>query len=476
MQQDIFEGLAANPALPERLLERLAAIGDEYVRAVLARRDDLTESPARTLLTHADADIHTLIALGKVPWTDVPRHDPTLLLAAAQAGIVPDAVLRDLATHPDPEIRGELAFYVTDLPHHILAVLARDPDPDVVERVAGVPELPADLAEEIARHPHVVVRVSLAENDRVPPALLAALVADGGHPPPTRCASCHRRTEGCGDHTPGVRRIRLAAAANPAVPPGGIEAFLGPEETWAPAEIAERTDLPAPFHHRLAVHPAAFVRTTLARNPSIGEALILKLAADPDPDVGLAVAENPAVPLSLVVALAGRRRLPRGPLPRILAANDAELYELAMSRVAQVRALAASRPDLPAPLVDLLAADPDIGVARRIAPHPELTGHQLTAMTDRHGPPVYGAVAQNPGCPAELLRRMAQDCTSVAKALRPIAAHPALPPDVVERLLDAPDQRVVHAAAAHPALPIRTMERLLAVAAICAGDGRELRG
>lgn len=82
-------------------------------------------------------------------------------------------------------------------------------------------------------------------------------------------------------------------------------------------------------------------------------------------------------------------------------------------------------------------------------------------MADRHGPPVYGAIAHNPGCPAELLRRMARDTGPARKALRPIAAHPASPPDVIEGLLTNPDPRVVHAAAAHPALPVATMERLL---------------
>ncbi|MEU3480954.1 hypothetical protein ACI2LO_31500 [Streptomyces sp. NPDC033754] len=148
-------------------------------------------------------------------------------------------------------------------------------------------------------------------------------------------------------------------------------------------------------------------------------------------------------------------------MPRILNATEPELHALAESRVAQARALAAARPDLPTPLVDRLAKDPDIGVARKIAPHPRLTGHQLTDMADRHGPPVYGAIAQNPACPATLLRRMARDTGSARKALRPLAAHPASPPDVIESLLANPDPRVVHAAAAHPALPVETMERLL---------------
>ncbi|MFF8840347.1 hypothetical protein [Streptomyces sp. NPDC015130] len=459
--QDVLCGIAANPALPGHLFERLARTGDEDVRHELTYRDDLSEPQARILLAHEDVDVLSLIARGKVPWTEVPRHDPSFLQAAAQAGIAPETVVRELAAHHDPEVRGDLASYVAGLPPDVLAALTRDPDPAVAERAAEAADLPADLAEELARHPHVVVRVSLAYNDRTPPELLAALLADGGTPAPTRCAACHHRTEGCPDHAPGLRRIRLAAAANPAVPTVGLESFLDAEEAAAPAEIAERTDLPAAFHARLATHPAAFVRQTLARNPSIGEPLILGLAEDPDPGVRLAVAENPSVPLACLTALAGRRRLPEGPLPRILNATEPELHALATSRVAQVRALVATRPDLPARLVDRLAEDTDIGVVGKIAPHPGLTGHQLAAIADRHGPPVYGAIAHNPGCPAQLLRRMARDTGPARKALRTIASHPASPPDVIEALLTNADPRVVHAAAAHPALPVATMERLL---------------
>ncbi|MFE5615916.1 hypothetical protein [Streptomyces sp. NPDC056524] len=463
--QNVLAGLADNPALPERLVQPLAEAGDEDVRLLLARRDDLTETRARALRAHDDVDLWTLVGNGRIPWAEVPRDDPDLLVAAAQAGIAPEAAVREPAAHPDPQVRGELALYVTGLPSGVLAALARDPEPYVAECAAQSAELSGGLAEELARHPHVVVRVEFARNAYAPPALLAALLADGGHPAPSRCDACHRRPEPCADHAPGVRRVRLAAAANPATPPGGLEEFLDAEESWAAGEFAERTDLPDHFHPRLAAHPDAYVRRTVARNPRVGEPLLRMLADDPDPGIRRAVAENPAVPLALLTALVERERLPREPLPRILAATDAELSELAASRVAQVRALVAARPDLPAAQAVRLAADPDIGVARRIAPHPGLGEERLAGLVERHGPPVYGAVAGNPGCPAALLRRMARDADSVRKALRVIAVHPALPPDVVEELLADPDRRVAGAAAAHPSLPVGTMERLIARAA-----------
>ncbi|MEU9706257.1 hypothetical protein AB0E14_35860, partial [Streptomyces sp. NPDC047981] len=183
---DVKAGLATSPALPDHLFAHLARTGDEDVRYDLTCRDDLTEDQARSLRAYDDVDLWTLVARARVPWAEVPRDTPDLLLAAARAGTAPESAVRELAAHPDPEVRAELVDDVEGLPPDVLAALARDPDPTVAERAAGVPELPADLAGELARHSHVVVRVSLAANSHVPPLLLGALLADGGRPAPTR--------------------------------------------------------------------------------------------------------------------------------------------------------------------------------------------------------------------------------------------------------------------------------------------------
>ncbi|WP_426362178.1 hypothetical protein [Streptomyces sp. E-08] len=466
--RDVLPGLAGNPALTADLFARLVASGDEDVLDALAGRERLTAPQTGALLAAGDhALTSSLVRSGRVPWSAVPEDHPGRALDAVLGGVAPLAVWWEAATDPDPEVRQEVA-YEPDAPREVAEALAHDPDPRVVAVAAWNPRLPAALLASLARHPSTVVRAAVAENENAPAALLAALLADGGDPAPTRCGACHRREEACPDHTPGIRRVRLAAAARPDVPPAGLAAFLDAPECGTVTTFAARTDLPAGFLERLAEHPAADVRAVIAANPAVPEPLLRTLASDPDPEVRRAVVENPAVPLDLLVTVAAHHRLPDDAAPRVESATEAELHDLAGSRVAQVRALVAGRTLLPSALVERLLADPDPGVARRIADRPDLAPEQLAALVERHGPPVFGAAARHPGCPAALLHRVASDPGVGRRVLREVARHPATRSETLLLCLaaDAPDVR--WHAAAHPALPVRVLESLLA------GPDREL--
>ncbi|MEU6166092.1 hypothetical protein [Streptomyces tanashiensis] len=459
--RDLLLGLAENPALTADLFARLVASGDEDVLYALAGRERLTTSQVGALLAVGDPSLtRSLVRSGRVPWADVPEDHPGRALDAVLGGVAPPAVWWEAAGDPDPGVRQEVA-YEPDAPADVVAALARDVDPGVVADAAGNPCLPPELLPELARHPSTVVREAVAGNENAPAALLSALLADGGHPAPTRCGACHRRDEACPDHTPGVRRVRLAAAAHPAVPPGGLAAFLDAPEVWTVTAFAARTDLPTGFVDRLAEHPAADVRAVIASNPVVSEPLLRALAADPDPEVRRAVAENPAVPLDLLVTVATHERLPREPAPRIASAGQDELRALATSPVAQVRALVADRAELPRDLVELFVADRDSGVARRIAARPGLTPEQLDALLERHGRAVFGAVAGHPGCPAALLHRMAADPATGRRVRREIARHPATRPETLLLCLAAEDVDVRRHAAAHPALPAPVLRSLV---------------
>ncbi|WP_330455067.1 MULTISPECIES: hypothetical protein [unclassified Streptomyces] len=483
---DVLLGLAENPALPTRLFARLVANGDEDVLFTLAHRDQLTLPQVRDLVAVGNPSLTGfMVRVGLVPWPEIPKEQPGRLLDAVLGGIAPAAVWRAVATDPNPEARREVA-YADEAPADVITFLVHDLDLQVVASAAANPNLPPELLPHLARHPSTVVRQAVAENENASPALLAALLADGGRPSPTRCGACHRREVACADHAPGVRRVRLAAAGHPTVPPAGLSAFLdAPEDTVT--TFAARSDLPVNFLNWLATHPCDDVRTVIAANPAVPETLLRTLAADPVPEVSRAIVENPSVPLDLLTTLVANERMPGEPVPRIESATDLELRTLASCRVAQARALVADRTQLPRVLVEQLATDPDIAVAKRIAARSELAPERLAEITERHGPPVFAAVARHPGCPSALLhwmaahpagtRRVLQEIASHPAARsetlllclasedldtrRLVAAHPALALPVLESLIDAPDGSLAQDAAANPALPERVMEWLI---------------
>ncbi|MFJ8983081.1 hypothetical protein [Streptomyces sp. NPDC102282] len=483
---DVLLGLAENPALPARLFARLVANGNEDVLFTLAHRDQLTLPQVRDLVAVGNPSLTGfMVRVGLVPWPEIPKEQPGRLLDAVLGGVAPAAVWRAVATDPNPEARREVA-YADDAPADVITSLIRDLDLPVVASAAANPSLPPDLLPQLARHPNTVVRQAVAENENASPLLLAALLADGGWPPPTRCGACHSREVACADHTPGVRRVRLAAAGHPAVPPAGLAAFLdAPENTVT--TFAARTDLPVDFLNRLAAHPCDDVRAVIAANSAVPEALLRTLAADHAREVRRAIAENPSVPLDLLIALVANERMPGEPVPRVESATELELRTLASSRVAQVRALVADRTRLPRVLAEQLATDPDIAVAQRIAARPELAPERLVEIIERHGPSVFAAVARHPSCPSAQLHWMAAHSAGSRRVLREIAghpaarsetlllclasedsdtrrrvaAHPALDLPVLESLTDAPDGSLAQDAATNPALPERVMERLI---------------
>lgn len=243
------------------------------------------------------------------------------------------------------------------------------------------------------------------------------------------------------------------------------------------AAVAAREDLPPTLLTRLADDFEGFVRTTVAENPSTPSDTLRRLARDHSVKVRRAVGSNPNIPLDLLFDLAPRTRLPLR-LPRINRATEHELRGIATSRSAQVRALAAARPDLPDDLRRKLTDDPDPGVAKHLADRPHLNADDLRLLAARHGPRLYSAIARNPNCPPELLHTMAGNSQTVQKALREIArhpgaeprtlmlcladqearhqaaAHPALPPEALISLAESPDHRIAYTAAANPSLPV----------------------
>lgn len=227
------------------------------------------------------------------------------------------------------------------------------------------------------------------------------------------------------------------------------------------------------------------MRSTLASNPAIGEALICTLSTDQGHDVRFWLAHHPRLPLDILAQLTDATPLGSPLLPRIASAPAHEIEQLAASPNPTLRMLVAQRRDLPPRIRDVLAADGDAKVIKSIAPHPGLSETRLRAMVARHGVRVLAKVATNPDAAPALLEDLARHQPPARKALREIARHPgatsaallicladrrarpiaarhrALPPDAAAEPIDDQDWQVVAAAAANPSLPHAVMSRLV---------------
>ncbi|GAA1027647.1 hypothetical protein GCM10009557_09830 [Virgisporangium ochraceum] len=384
-------GLAVNPALPVDLVDRLIATGDTEVCLYLADRDDLSASRLRLLAARGGTDTAVaLVRRGLATAADVDPADARVALALLEVGGAPGSWALALAGHPDPSVRAGVAA-AGHVPVDVLRDLVDDPDVVVVAEAARSPTMPADLVMRLAGHPHVGVRRGVAGNEATPASLLAALGTDGALPPARWCYGCDGRADPppgmcCrGGHEGAWVDLRYALAVNPATPPQTVAGWVDHPAMWVRWAVAERQDLPPEVHRRLAGDPVPGVRGEVAANPTSGESLIRTMAGDDTYDVRRRLAHNPRVPLDVLAAIAPVTRIGPTLLPRIAAADTAEVAQLARSPVAAVRMLLAARPDLPPDVVNLLADDPDAKVLKSLAPNPTLTEAQLRTMVARHG-------------------------------------------------------------------------------------------
>ncbi|MEV6397204.1 hypothetical protein AB0M39_20920 [Streptomyces sp. NPDC051907] len=495
----LLRGLAANPALPPELVDRLIPGADDDVAGRLAGRPDLSRAQVLALASRGEGTAVQLAYEGRLTAADVdPVAQPNAALALLDEGAGRPEWARLFAADPLVERRERLAG-CRGLPLDVMETLAADPDVEVVAELARWTT--PDMAARLARHPHAEVRRAVACNEATPPAVLAMLVTGEGLPPARRCLVCDREETpfthdpqcprrdcdlragaSCdGSHESTVHETQHAALANPALPAEALVGFADHPSTMLRCRLAGHPSLPSRAASRLAVDPVPGVRADLAENPAIEDALLRTLAADRGDDVRRRLAHNPRVPLDVLAFLAGAAKIGPTLLPRIAAATAEEVKELAASHEPALRMLLAERRDLPAEIRDALAADRDAKVAKSLAPHPGLSDARLRAMVDRFGAQVAARAAANPDASPALLEELARREPPVSKALREIAqhrnataasllaclqdprarrlaaGHPALPPAVVVELLADDDGEVVEAAAANPSLPPAVM-------------------
>ncbi|MFC9628796.1 hypothetical protein ACFTY8_05775 [Streptomyces mirabilis] len=500
----ILCGLAANPALPAALVNRLITVADDEIATELAARKDLGRAQALALAARDEGTAVHLAYEGRLTSADIdPVARPQAALALLDTGAGLPEWARRFATDPVTERREKLAA-CPDLPRDVTDTLAADSEIAVVAELAlwTTP----DMAARLARHPHAEVRRAVAANEATPPSVLEMLLTGDGLPPARHCLVCDReRTPApharphphphpaddlspgafcTGSHESTVHDMWWQALSNPATPARAAAGFAGHSSALLRCSLACRSDLPPEVWGRLADDPLPDIRGDLAENPAVDATHLRALANDVSPDIRRSLAHNPRVPLDLLASLAGTAKIGATLLPRIAAATPAEVESLAKSPDPAVRMLLAARRDLPPGTRDALAADTDAKVLKSIAPHPGLSEDRLRDMIDRHGVRVLARVATNPDASPSLLEHVTRHDPPVPKAFREVArhrnatapallacltdrqarpiaaAHPSLPVPVVVELLGDAEGRVAEAAAANPSLPPAMMLEL----------------
>ncbi|GGN63000.1 hypothetical protein GCM10010112_21800 [Actinoplanes lobatus] len=290
--------------------------------------------------------------------------------------------------------------------------LTADPVRDRLRALACNPALPAETLLLLAGDERVGPRHVTARREWTDEAFDALAT----HPDPAV-----REALAQSPGATGEQRARLAGDLNIDV----LHALLeGPHTRWA-------GPLPHWVHRRLAEHPERLVRDMLTFLPGTPPDVLNRLTRDPYPRI----------------AEAARELLERKPFQEPTMGRD-QAVAYASGDSPWNRAQAAADPELPAPWVRRLAADPSPRVRLAVSVRPELDEDERAAI-DCPIPedvPVPGWVVA--AGPSEL-RRCAHSRHPLLR--RGAAGHPDLPDDLIALLAGDGDPLVRSALCSHQA-------------------------
>jgi hypothetical protein len=394
---------------PRPRLGRTEALPDDVLETLLTAQDDTSQDQ---LLT-ADEIRQELAFSGQIPQSfrrrmlDHPNPELRSQAAGLWLWLTPgqrDALLAD----PDPTVREaardssrllDPAAMEADLPErdcHQRSILLVNyaVSRTVAERclatrrnlgaLARNPHTPGDVVARLARNPDPDVRERVAARADLDPALLAELAQDLDSTVRTRALL--QPLPRTWSQRAAIDRV-IGCAAESIGPVA--EMFIEPEASWYEACAAS----PLPLLRRVAA--------TCSRLP---EELVHRLADDSDADVRHLLAYNhplapPTIILNAFIATPRQRpylltlpRLPRTGLHHLLDHDDPD-----------VRALAAADTSLAQPPVHLLA-DPAPRVRRATAANPLLPLDLISSLLD--DPELAEGAAANPNLPAERLHEL----------------------------------------------------------------------
>ncbi|WP_314612563.1 hypothetical protein [Streptomyces stackebrandtii] len=459
-----LRGVAFNPAAPSDVLIRLLdrAAGEAGLQMCEGR--DLPDAVIDAALRHPDYVIRR---------------------ALAQNRYVDPARLAPLATDPSGVVRGWLASgprrysrWVRPLPDGVLVTLltAQDGGEDgkltakeIIGEIDSSRQIPLSFFRSLADREDPELRIQATWRwQSLTPAQRAALLDD---PDPAVREAAHDRNwaldpERVEAILPSFGARNGFVFATCALSPALVEQCFA-DGTMLP--LARNRHTPAYALARLARHPDAEVRASVAARPDVGPELMAELREDPVEYVRMCARVHP-VPRTWAECDVIDRIIGHGPdctcpITEPFTTSHTEpavgpspdwFAACAVSGEPVLRRVAASWPGLSAQLVETLARDDDEEVRIRLACHHPLAPPPLLLDVFVTRPVHRPHLAALPAFPrtgwAHLIGHPDPEVRTLA------AADPALP----DPPLEDPDASVRRAAATNPSLSPEALETLLA--------------
>lgn len=228
--------------------------------------------------------------------------------------------LIELSTDEDSEVR----FFVAVnryTPGEVLQTLAGDPETQVRSGVAmalvyqplgpsselGVIE---GLAQDLAGDTQVLVRMKLAENQELPPAVFEHLATDADHLVRLRVSQNPHISQSALAilAQDSVEAVLVAALGHRNMPLEWLEKSIGQPSAQVRLAIAGNINAPVGVLDQLATDSAAAVRRAVARHPNTALQALERMRADNDLEVLLGIVAHPRADRKLLMKLARDER------------------------------------------------------------------------------------------------------------------------------------------------------------------------
>ncbi|WP_244872187.1 hypothetical protein [Catellatospora sp. TT07R-123] len=359
----------AFPAFVRTMVERRVRVNIEDLEQVYGQ-------PRADLLAHPDPRLRAAVAEA---WRDRPLEALTRMLADTepavreaatrhrQPGLPAEVIAACLA---DPATCANVARYAELTSEQVLQLI-RDGDDDLVEAVAGNPQLPAAAIEAMADVPHLVVRLAVAWSR----------------------------------HVDADTRDRLFSQAEAAAAAGDSDARIA--LAWNVTEPWWLLDEPLERRLSFLDAPRAEFRRVLADCRDLPEHAWQRLDNDPDLRVRRAAARRPDTPAEVLERLVRGHGEARRIRPTHVEHPNfprEQLRTFVEDPNPAARRAALQDPTLPVDALERLAAEP--GMRQAVAAHPMLDEALFSRLLADTDPAVVETAAANSILPPDLMYRI----------------------------------------------------------------------